>query len=75
MKAKFGKFGKLNFLPTQIACSVRRAVLTGHLALKALEHLAARGGAPRPIGTRGSCSVSSAPAWAVPVYLLGCTGL
>jgi hypothetical protein len=35
MKANYGKSGNLKFSPTQMACSVRRAVLSGHLALKA----------------------------------------
>jgi hypothetical protein len=38
MKANCGKFGSLRFLPTQIACSVPRAVLSGHSAPRAREY-------------------------------------
>jgi hypothetical protein len=41
MKANFGKSGNLKFSPTQKACSVRRAFLSGHLALMACKLSAA----------------------------------
>lgn len=62
----------MNSLPTQTACSVRRAVLTGHRAIDALEHVGTKVGLRARLAPGLLLSLSG-PAWGA-VYL-GCTEL